>query len=121
MHQFLLSDRQTDRLTDRPTQCAGQRDRRDTVITHRDRQVAITQTDLEVSKFGESVDDDAKDDVETDGCDEDEEGHVKYDEKSELEERVVGRMTYYFLPYSHTVHQQRQQSILNYCFMFVLV
>jgi len=31
------------------------------------------ETDLEVSQFGECVDNDAKDDVESDGCDEYEE------------------------------------------------
>ena len=44
------------------------------------------ETDLEVSQLGERVNDDAKDDVESDGSDEDEERHVKDDEETKLEE-----------------------------------
>jgi len=52
------------------------------------------ETDLEVTQFRERVDDDAKDDVESDGSDEDEERYVEQHEETELDERVVGRMTH---------------------------
>ena len=56
-------------------------------------QVTGTSTHLAISKFRESVDDDTKDDVQADGCNEDEEGEVIDDEESELQERVLGLVT----------------------------
>ena len=49
-------------------------------------------TDLEVSELRERVDDDAKDDVQADGCDEDEEGKMEDDEESELHKSVLSWM-----------------------------
>jgi len=52
---------------------------------------------LEITKFWEGVDDDSKDDVESNCCDEDEERQVEDDEESKLGERVVGRVTHEIL------------------------
>jgi len=54
----------------------------------------MTLTDLEVPELGERVNNDAKDDVETDGCDEDKEWSVVDDEKAELCKRVFRRVTH---------------------------
>ena len=63
-------------------------------------------TDLEVPELGESVDDDAEDDVETDGRDEDEERSVVDDEEAELGERVLGRVTHQTLqPHNASLRQ----------------
>ena len=52
---------------------------------------------LEVAQFRERVDDDAEDDVQSDGRHEDEERRVVDDEKAELGERVLCRMTHQIL------------------------
>ena len=44
---------------------------------------------LEIPEFREGVDDDAKDDVEADGGDEDEEGHVVQYHQAKLLERLL--------------------------------
>ena len=48
---------------------------------------------LEVSEFGEGVDDDTEDDVQADGGDEDEEGEMIDDEEAEPHERVFRGVT----------------------------
>ena len=52
---------------------------------------------LEVSELREGVDDDAEDDVESDGGHEDEEGRVIDHQETELGERVLRRVTHQVL------------------------
>ena len=52
---------------------------------------------LEISELRERVDDDTEDDVESDGCDEDEEGQMEDDEDAEPQEAVFCRMTHQVL------------------------
>ena len=50
-------------------------------------------THLEIPELREGVDDDTENDVETDGCDEDEERSMEENKESETSERVFTRMT----------------------------
>ena len=68
----------------------------------------MTLTDLEVPELGEGVDDDAEDDVQSNGRDEDKEGGVIYDEEAELGERVLSRVTRQTL---QSINQSVNQSI----------
>jgi len=52
------------------------------------------RTDLEIPQLWECVDDNAEDDIEADGRDEDEEGHVEDEQESEPYECVLLRVTY---------------------------
>jgi len=63
--------------------------------THRHQQVygkSSGSSDLEVSEFGEGVDDDAEDDVQSDGRHEYEERRVVDHQEPELGKRVLGRV-----------------------------
>jgi len=66
----------------------------------------LTAPDLEISEFGERVDNDSEDDVESDRRDEDEKRHVENRQKTEFQERIVRRMTHDCLPNASAEFQQ---------------